>query len=165
VLSGGDTILILWGARTGREILRFFGHTDKVWCVAFLPDGRRAVSSGLDNRIRLWDLESGREISPGFTDHPVCKGWLSVSTDGHRLLAVDGWGRELQLWNVDTGRLIQRLNWGDVSPMRGSFTPDGRQAAWAGWDGGVRMHRLTETGAADRSATASPSAPAAEKSH
>ena len=47
-------------------------------------------------------------------------------------------------WDVETGRLIQKLSFGGVAPTRGSFTPDGHHAVWGGWDGVVRMYRLQD---------------------
>jgi WD40 repeat protein len=45
-------------ASTGREIL---GPCVRRPAVAFMPDGKRAVSSSVDRTVRLWDIETGRE--------------------------------------------------------------------------------------------------------
>jgi WD40 repeat protein len=38
------------------------GHSLFVTSVALSPDGRRAVSASWDNKLNLWDLETGREL-------------------------------------------------------------------------------------------------------
>jgi WD40 repeat protein len=43
-----------------RQIL--VGHRSGVFAVAFLPDGSRALSSSLDNTLRLWDLATGETL-------------------------------------------------------------------------------------------------------
>jgi WD40 repeat protein/formylglycine-generating enzyme required for sulfatase activity/serine/threonine protein kinase len=144
LLSGGnDAVPILWDARTGREIHRLVGHTGNVHCVAFLPNGRRAVSSGDDGTIRLWDIESGREVLLHFKDPTGRNERLAVSLDGHRLFSADGRGHDLRYWNLDTGKVIQKLKW-EESPVSGTFTPDGSHAVWGGWGGLLRMYRLTD---------------------
>jgi WD40 repeat protein len=148
VLSGGfDTTPILWDAATGAEVRRFRGHTDKVLCVAFLPGGRRAVTSGVDKTIRVWDVETGGEFAC-LRGHPDQVTWVAASPDGRRLLSSDFNGRELRLWDVETRALIHRFGWGEIRPTRGSFTPDGRHAAWPGGDGVVRLYRLPPPAAA-----------------
>jgi WD40 repeat protein len=142
VLSAGhDAVPILWDAGTEREKHRFRGHTSLVHCVAFLPDGRRAVSSSVDSTIRLWDVESGREVLGHFKDPAGRSPGLAVSRDGHRLLSSEE--NELRYWNLDTGKLIQKLKW-EKPLVRGSFFPDGRHVVWIGWGGVLRMYRLTD---------------------
>jgi hypothetical protein len=38
------------------------GHSGRVHGVAVSPDGRRAVSASSDNKLKVWDLESGGEL-------------------------------------------------------------------------------------------------------
>jgi WD40 repeat protein len=59
--------------------------------VAITPDGRRAVSASRDNTLRVWDLESGKELAlltaDGFTTS------CAVSVDGRTIVAGDVLGR------------------------------------------------------------------------
>jgi WD40 repeat protein/serine/threonine protein kinase len=151
LLTGGsDAVPILWDTRSGRVHQRFFGHTDRVEAVALSPDCQRALSSGLDGTIRLWDVKSGQEIQDHFK-HPTGANFcLAVSPDGHRLFSGNAGTHELRYWNLDTGKLIQKLKWED-SPRNGSFTSDGRHVVWGGSGGILRLYRLTDQGKDDRS--------------
>jgi WD40 repeat protein len=35
-----------------------------VWAVAFSPDGARAISGGHAEVIKVWDLETGKDVTP-----------------------------------------------------------------------------------------------------
>src|SRR5262249_60191628 len=60
--SGDDNTVRLWELETGKQLRCFTGHEDYVYSVAFLPDGKRAVSGGYDNTMRLRDLQTGRGL-------------------------------------------------------------------------------------------------------
>src|SRR5262249_17214647 len=44
------------------ELLTFRGHTDKVFAVAFSPDGKRLASAAADRTIKVWDAVTGQEL-------------------------------------------------------------------------------------------------------
>jgi WD40 repeat protein len=39
------------------------GHTDAIRAVTVTPDGLRAVSASRDQTLRIWNLETGKEIA------------------------------------------------------------------------------------------------------
>ena len=141
VLTAGDTSLILWDTTTGKETRRFKGHTAVLENVAVFDGGRRAVSGGYDRTLRFWDLASGQETDR-FFGHSYEVTGLAVSPDGKRLLSSDYNGRDLALWDIENRRLIRKISWGLLNPVRGSFSPDGKLAVWCGTGGVIRLYKF-----------------------
>ena len=57
LLSGGDDrTLRVWDVKSGEELYRLVGHTDKLWAVACSADGCYALSGSFDKTLRLWRL-------------------------------------------------------------------------------------------------------------
>ncbi|MFH1090052.1 MAG: hypothetical protein V1742_00635, partial [Pseudomonadota bacterium] len=65
----------------GEVIFTMEGHKAGVSSVCFSPDGKRALSGGTDNTMRLWDLKTGREIAQfvSFADG----GWVVITPEGY----------------------------------------------------------------------------------
>jgi serine/threonine protein kinase len=139
VLSGGgfgDNTVQLWDATDGRPIRTLEGHTHGVRGLGFLPDGKRAVSGGFDGTARLWDLDNGWEVrrfegldvpdvSPPAWGRQVWS--LAVSADGRRLLCGRRDG-SLLLSDVDSGRLLRRLEGHERFVTAAALSADGRLA-------------------------------------
>jgi serine/threonine-protein kinase len=120
----------LVGHRSGRSIL----------AVSVSPDGRRALSAGMDGTIRLWDLGGRKELRriDGYAGSVFS---VSFSPDGRRAL-IAGNESAVRLWDVETGQEIRRLvgHTGWVATAR--FLPDGRRALTGGSEGVLRLWDL-----------------------
>jgi WD40 repeat protein len=54
-IAFGDVVRV-WDPASGLETHALRGHTSTVQGLAFAPDGRRLVSIGMDNTLRVWDV-------------------------------------------------------------------------------------------------------------
>ena len=57
VVSGGSEERVVW------QVCTLAGHSDSVTCVPFSPDGKRIVSGSEDKLVKIWDVETGAELS------------------------------------------------------------------------------------------------------
>jgi RNA polymerase sigma factor (sigma-70 family) len=112
----------IWDLATGQELRRGAGHDSWVWDVAFLPDGKRALSAGVDG-LRLWEVATGKLLQR-FTGHERQVYRLAVSADGRQALSGSQ-DTTVRLWDVTTGRELRRFagHTEDVSCV--AFSPDG----------------------------------------
>ena len=53
----------LWDVASGQMLVELQGHRHRVTGIAFSPDGRRLVTSSYDGSLRLWNAQTGAEIS------------------------------------------------------------------------------------------------------
>jgi WD40 repeat protein/serine/threonine protein kinase len=95
--AGGDKSIRLW--TRPRQYVPLTNHTEAVMSVAFTRDGRRLVSGGMDQTVRLWDVAQHRELGVW---HAHADGCLQVrwAPDG-RSFASAGMDGTVKIWNPE----------------------------------------------------------------
>lgn len=99
-----DTTLRLWLMVDGSLQRVLTGHTQPVRDVEFFPDGMHAVSVGRDETIRVWDMETGREIRQFACES--CK-FITVVNQGNWLLTCSDDGT-LSLLDAISGEVLSK---------------------------------------------------------
>ncbi|MCG9129286.1 sigma-70 family RNA polymerase sigma factor [Candidatus Poribacteria bacterium] len=144
--AGFDGTLRRWDLETGECQNTHTGFNGDVNDVAYSSDGK-TIASALDNgTVDLLNAQTGmllHTLKVLNTDSDLIKS-VSFSPDG-KMLAGGGYGREIHLWDVETGERQNTLNGHDtVSSV--AFSADGKTLASASWDTNTIRLLDTETG-------------------
>ncbi|GEM_PF-3888448 len=111
-------------------------------------DGKRMVTSGFDDAVRIWDLEKREEMMK--VEHASGGRGVGVfcSKDGGCLLSIDF--KELRFWDASTGQELARavLEPAGASRLGGAaLSPDGKIFALNRREGGgTFLYRLEDPG-------------------
>lgn len=127
----------LWTTAQPREIREWVAHSDAITAIAFTPDGRRVVTRGSDNQIRVWNPADGSLVFAIPCSNTGV--FFAISPDGSRVAAgVDLTVRE---WSLETGEQIAEHAGHGTQIIGISYSYDGRWLASGDRDGMVRIWR------------------------
>jgi WD40 repeat protein len=148
--AGMDHTARIWDVRTGDQLHCFAGHGLWVTSLAFSPDGRQLLFGGGTPILRLGDTRTGKELRSLVIDLWQINS-VTFSPDGRLALVCGGdycgelpvtelpsdW--TVQLWDIDQGREVRRLEGHTGDLTCAVFSPEGSFVLSCGWDGTVRL--------------------------
>jgi WD40 repeat protein len=119
------------------------GHSSRVNAVAISADGKLALSGSADRTLKLWELDTGREVY-ALSGHSSRVNAVAISADGKLALSgsVDN---TLKLWELDTGRVLATFT-GESPFICCAFAPDGVTVVAGDTSGRVHFLRLEGIG-------------------
>lgn len=119
------------------ELVMQTGHSSRINCAVFAPDGRWLASGSADNSIRLWEVDSGLELRALFGHQNWIRA-LAVSSNGE-LLASGSNDRTVKVWNVSSGRETLSLAGHEGVVEAVLFSPDGRSIISGSSDNTIKV--------------------------
>jgi WD40 repeat protein/serine/threonine protein kinase len=159
--------LVLWDSESGRCVRQFAEGGGELKCVALSPDGHLALSGGgMGHHVRLWDVSTGAPVRWFEQDPHIVRGTryghgaelapldptggggvlLSTSAvafcpDGRHALS-GGDDYTMRLWDVSSGRCIQKFRGHSDEITSLAVSPNGRLALSGGADATVRLWEI-----------------------
>lgn len=136
----GDAVH-LSSATRGQTIRQF--PAERVLQIAFAPDGKTLAVVSEDNKLRLWEVETGKEIRKfdiALKAREEDRLPLVFSPDGKQLAA--GTDDILRVWEAATGQEQHRMEGHQGEILALAYSPDGRLLASGGRDNLVRLWQV-----------------------
>jgi len=122
--ASGDATARIWDAETG-DILQTFGvvsnedpeagHENLVIGSAWSPDNTQVVTTGNDNTVRIWDVETGdllhtfppdNEETEDIVEGHSATAWTVVWLNDTQVLSA-GFDRRIILWDIETQQQVR----------------------------------------------------------
>ena len=138
----------------GKELKGFFGspnfkHSGVVRDCSLLPDSKKVISASFDRTLKLWDLETGKEIR-SFIGHKNSIQSCTVSLVENQYMISASRDQTLKLWDLETGKEIRTFSGHKDFVIGCIITPDGKQMISASGDKTIKLWDM-ETGKEIRS--------------
>ena len=105
-----------------------YGHKERVNCAVYSPDGKTILSGGEDNRIHIWDAQTGKEIQK-YHEHSDGIDDIVFSPDGKRFVSIAS--SSLIIWDTESKQKL--VVYRDIYPRvyAVAFNPNGKTIAIA----------------------------------
>jgi hypothetical protein len=126
---------MLWRLPGGEAAATLDEAGEIATCAALLPDGRGAVTGGLDNELRVWDL-AGKQCLRVLAGHQAAIHQLAIGPHGRQAVTASA-DQSARLWDLDTGGCLRVLEGHTGEVLCCAMSPDGRRAVTGGNDGSV----------------------------
>ncbi|WP_250122533.1 serine/threonine-protein kinase [Chroococcidiopsis sp. CCMEE 29] len=144
-LLAGGIILLLGLAGYGywqsiRNIPTLTGHSGEVNTIAFSPDGQNIASGSDDRTIKIWQLNSRKELRTlkGHADWVYA---VAISPDGKTLVSGSK-DNTIKVWNLNTRQELRILPDHKSYVNAVAISPDGQKIASGSYDKTIKIWNL-----------------------
>ncbi len=109
---------------------------------AFAPDGKRALCTGRDGSVKIWNISSGKTLLkiPAHSSYVMD---AAFSPDGTRIVSAS-WDKTAAIWNATTGKKIARLKGFSDDLERCVFIPGKDAVVISSKDNTARMFNASD---------------------
>lgn len=97
VTCSDDATIVIWDLKSGESLRTLTGHTDRIWTLIKLRDGRLASASS-DQKIRIWNTAKGtcERVLSGHTGY-VC----ALMEFPHSIIISGSQDKTLRFWDLN----------------------------------------------------------------
>ena len=138
-----DGSIEIWDLTFAQKTLTLAGHDQGTGEVAFYSNGTQLVSVGQDQKIKIWDVNSGNELliledtAPFYT--------LAISPDGSQI-ATGGRDGLAKVWDIESGEILFTLTGHTEIVSFVAFSPDSKYLATSGSDQTTKIWDISPEG-------------------
>jgi RNA polymerase sigma factor (sigma-70 family) len=130
-----------WSTRTGWEMTKLATPHRIVHALAYAPDGKTLATADVDGPVYLWDIAARKQLRQFDGLGRESALYLAFTADGKTLLGHRG--GQARLWDVATGKELNRFPAHPGTITAAAVSPDGRLAATAAADTTIFLWDLT----------------------
>ena len=146
----------LWNLKTGKFIRSFVNNDEQINSLAFSPNGKTIASGGVDEKVKLWNVETGQPYifldSKDHTNNERVSQIYRVmfSNDGKFIISLN-YDRTINIWEIDSRKKIYHFeyNFGSYSPYtKGAdigtavMSPDNKNVAESVFDKDIHIREI-----------------------
>jgi len=137
LMGSKDGVALIWDASTGRELIKFEGHTSSVTQATWSQDESKILTASWDGTARIWNATTGKELVK-FDSHSADVNIAMWSQDESQALTV-GFDHIVRVWNTESGKELIKLEGHTGGISQANWNQNENKILTASWDKTVRI--------------------------